>query len=180
MGRKPSNSFQEMTVELKKGTEFRMFDVKLPLSCKVIFETTDPKIVKLQGEQVVNIPLNEKTRITKLFQDKGYRVLKIEPYAMQVAELCPSCHNRGVPKIEPKNTIDTRERKWRNKDPRQLQPREQEYWLSFTHNSRKKCKISRYLPNPYPSWKRQKNSNIPYTKFLFPYNAGWLKSQLSQ
>jgi len=180
MGRKPSNNFQEMTIELKKGTEFRLFDVKLPLSCKVTFETTDPKIVKLQGEQVVNIPLTEKTKIKKLFQDKGHHILKIEPNTMQVPEICYSCHKRGIPKIEKKNTKDKRTRNWKFKEEASLKPRAPEYWLVFTHNSRKKCRISRFIPHPYPSWRSQKNSKFPYTKFMFPYNTGWIKSQLSQ
>jgi hypothetical protein len=76
--------------------------------------------------------------------------------------------------------MDRRIRNWKFKEKTSLKPRALEYWLTFTHNSRKKCRISRYLPSPFPSWKRQKTSNIPYTKFLFPCNTEWLKSQLLQ
>ena len=104
MGRKPSNSYQEQTIEFKKGTEYRSFDVKLPSLSKVTFETTDPKIVKIQGaEEILTIPPSEVEKITKLFEDKGLHVLNIEPLTMQVPELCPSCQKRGVPKIEKKN-----------------------------------------------------------------------------
>jgi len=51
MGGKPSNSFQEQTIEFQKGTEYRLFDVKLPCLSKVTFETTDPNIVKIQGAE---------------------------------------------------------------------------------------------------------------------------------
>jgi len=180
MGRKPSNIYQETSIALQKGTEFRLFDVKLPLSCKVTFETTDPNIVKAQSDQAVNIPPTEKDRITKLFEDKGYRVIKIEPLTIQIPGLCPSCSKKGTPKIEKKNAKDERNRNWKFRDevPRKYKP--DEYWLVFVHNSRKKCRISRFLPLPYPSWRKQKDSPFPYTKFMFPYNGEWLESQLLQ
>lgn len=180
MGRKPSNTFEDTSLALQQGTEFRMFDVKLPFSCKVTFETTDPKIVKMQSEEVVYIPATEKDRISKLFELKGYRVLKIEPLTMRVPEICPSCIKRGVPKIEKKNAKDERIRNWKYRDevPQKFKP--EEYWLVFVHNSKSKCRISKFNPLPYPTWKRKSESDIPYAKFLYPYNHEWLKSHLSQ
>ena len=180
MGRKPSNSFQEQTIEFKKGTEYRLFDVKLPCISKVTFETTDPKIVKLQGEEILTVPPSEELRISKLFESKGLHVLKIEPLTMQVPEFCPSCQRRGVPKIETKNAKDERNRNWKFREEVSRTYRPPEYWLVFVHNSRKKCRISRFLPLPYPSWRIQKNSNFPYTKFMFPFNYEWTKHQLEQ
>jgi len=181
MGRKPSNSYQEQTIEFKKGTEYRSFDVKLPCLSKVTFETTDPNIVKIQGaEEIITISPTEILRITKLFEDKGLHVLNIEPYTMQVPELCPSCEKRGVPKIEKKNSNDNRFRIERNFDAKEGKKRVPEYWLVFVHDSRSKCRISQFMPLPYPSWKRQKTSNYPYMKFMLPYNYEWIKHQLEQ
>jgi len=180
MGRNPSNSYQEQTIEFKKGTEYRSFDVKLPCLSKVTFETTDPKIVKMGGEEILTISPSEVEKITKLFHDKGLIVLNIEPLTMQVPELCPSCKNRGVPKIETKNTSDQRVRNWKHREQTPRKTRAEEYWLVFNHNSRSKCRISQFMPLPYPSWKRQKNSNFPYTKFMLPYNYEWIKHQLEQ
>ena len=181
MGRKPSNSYQEQTIEFKKGTEYRSFDVKLPCLSKVTFETTDPNIVKIQGaEEILTIPPFEVEKITKLFEDKGLHVLNIEPYTMQVPELCPSCEKRGVPKIEKKNSNDNRFRIDRNFDAKEGKKRAPEYWLVFVHDSRSKCRISQFMPLPYPSWKRQKTSNFPYMKFMLPYNYEWIKHQLEQ
>jgi len=180
MGRKPSNKFQETSIEFKKGTEFRLFDVKFPLLSKVTFENTDPKFAKGQSEQVVSISASEKERITKLFADKGFLVIKIEPYTMQVPEICPTCNKKGVPKIEKKNTVDKRYRNWKFKDKISPKTRPHEYWLVFVHDSKSKCRISRFIPLPHPSWRTQTDSKLPYTKFMFPYNFGWLKSQLSQ
>ena len=181
MGRNPSNNYQQYSIEFKKGTEYRSFDVKLPCLSKVTFETTDPNIVKIQGaEEILTIPPSEVEKITKLFEDKGLHVLNIEPLTMQVPELCPSCQKRGVPKIEKKNTSDQRTRNWkyRKQTPKKTKP--EEYWLVFNHNSRSKCRISQFMPLPYPSWKVQKNSNFPYTKFMLPYNYEWIKHQLGQ
>jgi len=180
LGRKPSNKFQETTIAFKKGTEFRLFDVKLPFSSKVTFETTDPKFVKAQSDKIVNISPSEKKKITKLFKDNGYRVLKIQPFIMQVPEICPTCKKKGVPKIEKKNATDKRDRNWKFRENIPKEPRPHEYWLVFVHNSRSKCRISRFLPQPYPSWRSQTDSKYPYTKFMFPYNFAWLKSQFSQ
>ncbi len=180
MGRKPSNAFQQQTIEFKEGTEYRLFDVKLPCLSKVTFETTDPKIVKMGGEEILTIPPFEVEKITKLFEDKGLHVLNIEPYTMQVPELCPSCQKRGVPKIEKKNTSDQRVRNWKHREEKPRKTRAEEYWLVFNHNSRSKCRISQFIPLPYPSWKTQKNSNFPYMKFMLPYNYEWMKHQLEQ
>jgi len=180
MGRKPSNKFQETTIAFKKGTEFRLFDVKLPFSSKVTFETTDPKFVKAQSDKIVNISPSEKKKITKLFKDNGYKVLKIQPFIMQVPEICPTCKKKGVPKIEKKNAFDNRYRIQRNFDQKKGKQRPDEHWLVFVHDSKSKCRISRFLPQPYPSWRSQADSKYPYTKFMFPYNFAWLKSQFSQ
>jgi len=180
LGRKPSNIFQETSIAFKKGTEFRLFDVKLLLSSKVTFETTDPKFTKGQSTQVIHIPPTKKTRITKLFEDKGYRVIKIEPLTIQVPEICPTCQKKGVPKIEKKNAIDKRNRNWKFKEEVPQKQRPYEYWLVFVHSSRSKCRISRFIPLPYPSWRTQTDTKFPYRKFMFPYNLGWLKSQLLQ
>jgi len=179
LGRKPSNIFQEATIAFKKGTGFRLFDVKLPLSSKVTFETTDPNTVRAQCDEVVTIPHIEKKRIKKLFKDKGYKVIKIKPLTMQVPEICPNCKKNGAPKIEKKNAFDKRHRNWKFKDVVPRKPRPQEYWLVFVHSSSSKCRVSRYVPLPYPSWRTQTNSKFPYTKFMFPYNFGWVKSQLT-
>jgi len=178
LGRKPSNIFQEATIAFKKGTKFRLFDVKLPFSSKVTFETTDPNVIKAQYDEVVSIPHTEKKRITKLFKDKGYKVIKIKPLTMQVPEICPNCKKNGAPKIEKKNALDNRNRNWKFKDIVPRKPRPLEYWLVFVHSSSSKCRVSRYVPLPYPSWRTQTNSKFPYTKFMFPYNLGWVKSQL--
>jgi len=178
LGRKPSNIFQEATIAFKKGTKFRLFDVKLPFSSKVTFETTNPNTVKAQCDEVVTIPHTEKKRITKLFKDKGYKVIKIKPETMQVPEICPTCKKKGVPKIEKKNAIDNRFRIQRNFNQKKGKERLDEYWLVFVHSSSSKCRVSRFMPLPYPSWRTQKDSKFPYTKFMFPYNFEWLKSQL--
>jgi len=181
MGRNPSNNYQQYSIEFKEGTEYRSFDVKLPCLSKVTFETTDPNIVKIQGaEEILTIPPSEVEKITKLFEDKGLHVLNIEPLTMQVPELCPSCEKRGVPKIEIKNVQDqrVRNRKYRDETPRKIRP--EEYWLVFVHDSSSKCRISQFMPLPYPSWKRQKTSNFPYMKFMLPYNYEWIKHQLGQ
>ena len=183
LGRKPSNIFQEATIAFKKDTKFRLFDVKLPNSVTVTYRVQVS--AKKDGTPIfgtsttnVNLPMSEKKKIIELFKDKGYKVIKIEPQTMQVPEICPTCKKKGVPKIEKKNANDIRYRIQRNFNQKKGKKRLDEYWLVFVHNSRSKCRVSRFMPLPYPSWKTQKDSKFPYTKFMFPYNFGWVKSQL--
>ena len=183
LGRKPVNTFQETSVEFKKGTEFRLFNVKSPFSSTVTFETTPPKFAKAQAEQSVYIPHTEKETITKLFEDKeGFHVLNIEPLTYQIPGFCPKCKNHGVPKIEKKNSSDTRYRSSRYQAERSLKSKKtSEFWLVFTHGSASKCRISRLLPHSYPGFKPNKKLGFDFTKFVFPYySLEDLEHQLSQ
>jgi len=180
MGRKPINTFEETSFGFKKGTEYRMFDVKIPFSSMVTHGPTDPKTAQWTSEELIHFPHTEKDRITKLFQDKGFHVLKIEPHTVKIPGFCPKCKNHGVPKIEKKNTQDKRPRTWRDKDEKPPKDRFPEFWLTFKHDSASKCRISRFWPFPYPHFQPNKKMNFDFKKFVFPYALDDLEDQLSQ
>ena len=102
------------------------------------------------------------------------KVIKVDPATRSLTDLCPRCHNRGVPKIEKKDTRDNRERSWRNKDPdeKSKKQRPPEFWLTYTHTKSKKCRISQYVNTPYPTFKHNK---IDIERYFFPHIIGNMK-----
>jgi len=106
-------------------------------------------------------------------QSLKVKVIKVEPAVRPHTDLCPRCHNRGVPKIEKKDASDNRIRSWRNKEQTSLQKkREPEFWLTYTHSKTKKCRICQYLNTPSPAYKYNK---IDIGKYFFPQIIGNMK-----
>jgi len=96
----------------------------------------------------------------------GYKIIKIEDSTRPLTDLCPRCHRRGTPKIEMKNTRDSRLRTYRNKDETLRKERPPELWLTYTHTRSKKCRIRQYVNTPYPAYKKNK---IDIERYFFPY-----------
>ena len=179
MGRKTKNIFEETTIAFKKGTEHRLFDVKLPFSVKVTFETTNPRVAYGTSDQIINLPILEQGKIVKEFEKIGYKVINIEPHTIKISDLCPNCSRKGIPKIEKMDTTDRRLRVWRNKEEKPRKKRPNEYWLTFDHKSKpKKCRIQQFVHSPLPDFRPSKTKDIDFKKFLFPYNFDWLENQL--
>jgi len=175
LGRKPKNSFIEGTIAFKKGTEHKVFDVKLPLSVKVTYKMQvsadlDGNPLYGQSEMYVNKPLSEKKLIQQEIEKEGMKVIKIEPQIVKLTDLCPQCHRRGIPKIERKDTTDNRTRTWRNKEKKPRTIRPDEYWLTYDHKTTpKKCRIQQAGNYPHPGFKKNERKNIDMRKYYYPW-----------
>jgi len=104
VGRKPKNRFVEGTIAFEKGTELKIYDVKLPFSVKVTYkakvsEKLDGSPKYAESEMYVTKPLSEKKLIRKEIQKMGYKVVKIEAQIVKFSDLCPQCHRSGIPKV---------------------------------------------------------------------------------
>jgi len=183
MGRKAENRFIDGTIAFQKGTEHKVFDVKLPFSVKVIYKvqvSADLDGNPLYGETTtyVSKPISEKKLIRKEIQKMGYKVKKIEPQIVQFTDLCPQCQRSGNPKIEKKDTADNRIRNWTYKEKRPPTKRPDEYWLIYTHKTKpKKCRIQQAVNIPYPAFKKNLRKDIDIRKYYFPQVIGLLKNK---
>jgi len=183
VGRKPKNSFVEGTIAFEKGTELKIYEVKLPFSVKVTYKAQvsanldgSPKYA--ESEMYVNKPLSEKKLIRKEIQKMGYKVDKIEPQTVKFSDLCPECHRSGIPKVEKKDTTDNRTRTWKNKVKKPRTKRPDEYWLIYSHKTiPKKCRIQQAVNSPYPAFKKNLRKNIDISKYYFPQVIGLIKKK---
>ncbi|NDB33630.1 MAG: hypothetical protein EB150_10375 [Nitrososphaeria archaeon] len=177
MGRKPKNEFVEASLAFKENSKIKKYDVKMPFLYAVTIQIDDPNSTKVTTtrECFVRPDSNLSELIKELENQKSpkIKVIKTEPAIRQFIDLCPKCHNRGVPKIEKKNTQDNRERSWRNKEKSETRKeRTPEYWFVYTHTKSKKCRICQYINTPDPTFKRNK---ISIEKYFFPHVLASLK-----
>ena len=183
MGRKPKSSFIEGTIAYEKGTDLKVYDVKLPFSVKVTYKAKisanlDGSPIYGESETYVNKPLSDKKMIRKEIQKMGYKVIKIEPQIQKFTDLCSQCDRRGIPKIERKDTTDNRTRTWKHKVEKPRRKRPDEYWLTYTHKTKpKKCRIQQAVNIPYPAFKKNLRKNIDIRKYYFPQVVGLLKKK---
>jgi hypothetical protein len=183
VGRKPKNRFVEGTIAFEKGTELKIYDVKLPFSVKVTYkakvsEKLDGSPKYAESEMYVTKPLSEKKMIRKEIQKMGYKVVKIEAQTVKFSDLCPQCFRSGVPKIARKDTSDNRNRTWRNKVKKSRTKRPDEFWLVYSHKEKpKKCRIQQAVNTPYPAFKKNLRKNIDISKYYFPQVIGLIKKK---
>jgi len=183
VGRKPKSSFIEGTIAYKKGTEHKIFDVKLPFSVKVTYKTQvsadlDGNPLYAETTTYVSKPISEKKLIRKEIQKMGYKVKKIEPQIVKFTDFCPQCHQSGIPKVERKDTKDNRIRNWTYKEKRPPTKRPDEYWLIYTHKTKPtKCRIQQAVNTPYPAFKKNLRKDIDIRKYYFPQVIGLLKKK---
>ncbi len=174
MGRKPKNKFIESCYAFEQGTEFRLYDVEIPLVYSLNVGIADPYFANAQTtmEYYFESPVDLNMLIRDV-EDHGYNLLEIKEATRKLTDLCPRCHRKGIPKIEKKNTSDNRERSWRNKEnTSQKKERPAEYWLTYTHSKHEKCRICQYENKPYPAYKK---NSIEIEKYFFPYVIGNMK-----
>lgn len=168
LGRKPINKFTVSSIGLEEGTEFRLFDVKIPFLYDITVESTSPNVSKI-GTTLEYYAKSESDldAIRKQLENDRfiYKILKIEQATRQLTDLCLRCHKRGTPKIEKKDTRDYKEKTWRNKDQTPRKERLPELWLTYTHTKSEKCRICQYVNTPYPAYKK---NNIEIEKYFFP------------
>lgn len=178
MGRKPKNKFIETNIAFEKGTEFRLFDVTIPFVYSITVEIVNPNLTKAQTtwEYYAKSP-SDMDRITKEIENDpfGLKVIKIEESTRKFTDVCPRCGEKGVPKIEKKDTSDKRERSWRHKEKTPRKEKPSEFWLTYTHSRLKKCRICQYVNTPAPAYKK---NYIDISKYFFPQVIGNMKRGL--
>jgi hypothetical protein len=175
VGRKPKNEFIESSYAFERGTEFRLFSVKVPFIHTITLETTNPNIVKTgTTREYYAVTEQDLAAIRKEVENDpfGFRIVKIEESTRKLIDFCPRCDQRGTPKIEKKDTRDNRERTWRNKDETTRTERPVEFWLTYTHTRSKKCRICQYVNTPYPSYKQ---NNLDIENYFFPQVLEFIK-----
>ena len=182
MGRKTANQFMEGTIASEKGTEHKVYDVKLPNSVKVTYKIKVS--AKLDGtpifgetEMYLPRPVSEKTKIHEELKKNGINVVKIEPQIVKLSDLCPNCHRRGIPRIEKKDTTDKRRRSWKNKDEKPITKRPNEQWLIYVHKTKpNKCRIQQAVNAPYAGFKKNLRKDIDMRKYYYPWVTEILKN----
>jgi len=176
LGRKPKNKFIEASLAFKDDSKFKRYDVKMPFLYAITVETNDPNNTKMKTTWEFFVKpiskLDEKIKEIESNQSFKVKVIKVEPSVRQLIDLCPRCHKRGVPKIEEKDTSDSRFRSARHMETKPVSKRPSEMWLTYTHTRAKKCRICQYLNLPDPAYKKNK---IEIDKYFFPYVLHHLK-----
>jgi len=186
MGRKTANRFMEGNIASEKGTEHKVYDVKLPTSVKVTYKIkVSAKLdgTPIFGETEMHLPrpVSEKTKIREELTKYGINVVKIVPQIVKLTDLCPNCHRRGIPRIEKKDTTDKRNRAWKNKDEKPLTKRPNEQWLIYVHKTKpNKCRIQQAVNAPYAGFKKNLRKDIDMRKYYYPYVTEFLKNQFSK
>ncbi len=176
LGRNPINKFIEAILYFEEGGKVKTFDVKVPFCYAMTVETSDPNIAK--ARVTWEYFLKDGSKLDELIkeiesQPFKVKVVRVEPVTRQLIDLCPRCHKHGVPKIEKKNTSDNRARSWRNKEETlEKKERPPEYWLTYTHSKRKKCRICQYINTPNPSYKK---NTLDIERYFFPRVVGEMK-----
>ena len=182
VGRKPKNQYLEAEIADCPNSVFRLFEVEFPFTVQVEYE------VKIGGNEnnphwattseIIYLPISEKDQIIEQCQKHGFKVVNIKPWTVKIPDICPNCNNKGVPKIEIKNTTDQRTRNWKYKEKpsESLPKRPNEYWLVFFHSpSRKKCRIQQCISTPHPAFKKNLRKQIEIEKYFFPRCLQWMK-----
>jgi hypothetical protein len=177
LGRPPTNEFTEASLAFKEDTKIKKYSVKMPFLYSLTVETNDPNNTKMHTKWEYFVkPISKLDGLIKEIENNQsfkIKVIKVELAVRELIDLCPRCKKHGVPKIEKKNTLDNRERSWRNKENTSTKKeRPIEYWLTYTHSKDKKCRICQYLNTPDPAYKK---NSIAIEKYFFPMVIGHLK-----
>jgi len=116
MGRPFKNHCEEISIGTIKDRKFGLWQVKTPFFTKVTFKNKlgkyyNGKSIYGTSWEIINKPISKKDEITKEFLEKDKKIINMEEYYIQFLDICPLCgHNKGIPKIERKDTSDNR---WR-------------------------------------------------------------------
>jgi hypothetical protein len=169
LGRRPKNKFIDANLASDEEIKIKRFDVKMPFLYALTVETDYPNNAKMQTTWEFFLKQDsELDELIKEVENQPFKVkvIKTDQVFRQFTDLCPRCHNRGVPKIEKKDTRDNRERTWRNKENvKPKKGRDPEYWLTYTHTRTKKCRIVQYTNTPNPEYRQ---NQIEIQKYFFP------------
>ncbi len=175
MGRKPSNTNYDLSID-NAGNKLKMFHVIVPYPSRVFLKPRGPEgaIItdKMSVISLCPLPYSEKEEITKVYEEHGEKVLKIEPNSFGITALCPNCKKLGVPSIAPKSNIsyylksghtlgdskNTGENiiKTKKKYP---------FWLTYKHG-KKRCWVQQWQANKQGTFKPNKKKKVDWRLYL--------------
>lgn len=176
MGRKPSNTYYDLSID-NAGNKLRMFHVIVPFPCRVSLTprpATESAIItdNMSVIDLCPLPYFEKEQITKVYEEHGEKVLKIEPNSFPITSLCPDCKKLGVPSIIQKSNIsyylksghtlgdskNTGENitKTKGKSP---------FWLTYKHG-KKRCWVQQWQHNKQGTFKPNKKKKVDWRLYL--------------
>ena len=184
LGRKTKNKFEDSSIALEKGTEFRLFDLALPSWTKITYRPMiDGQLSIAIGSEDVALPFSQKDEMIKKINALGHQVIEIKPSIMRVTDECPVCHRRGIPKIERKDAHDRRTRRPTHlgdiEKNKIYSKRAYEHWLTYDHKTRpKKCRVYQLESLESSKIKPSKTKIIKMEEFVFPYAIHYLKEKL--
>lgn len=196
MGRNQLNESIEASFRFEEGTEFRLYDVSLPEWSQVEIEIsiTEDGQSRATTTEIIGIDSSKKEKILQLYNDSphakkwGCKVLNIKPHTVKLTSICPQCYNRGIPKIEKKDTTDYRIKTGRYDVPaivfeNEVDPNYKgkyafKYYLSYLHGKGEKCWTREYISYPYPTFKQNNRKFFDIRECLFPYclDDGFIQS----
>jgi len=173
MGRPNKDKFEEVSYANVKGTEHRLVQVSLPfwLNATIMDKfgngtTTQP---------VCNYKLT-KGQITKLFQEKEFRVIKFENFTTKLPNFCERCRRKGTPTILKKSNYDLRHRTDTEYPTRDKRP--DEYRLVYQHTEKPKICIIGIFDIEHLSFKNPKGRITELHKHFFPRYLEKMKKDL--
>jgi len=177
MARPRKDKFKEIRLE-SEGIELEVVDVSVPSFVKVTYKEPISKDKKYYGttDQIVRSLHQTNDEITKIFQEKGMAVIKIEKATIQLPNICEKCHEKGTPRIDKKsNKLDyhAREIAPLEEDPKhRIQTnRPDEYWLVYDHKTKPNCRIALFDKNHF-LFIRPKNRKDNLRNHFYPIYLG--------
>jgi len=153
MGRHRKDNFNEIRIESTKE-EIEVVDVSVPSFVKVTYKVKLSESNSGTTDQEVRSLHQTNDEITKIFQEKGMEVIKIEKATRQLPNICEKCHEKGTPRIDLKsNKYDYRARAIAplTEEPKHKVPtnRPDEYWLVYDHKTKPNCRIAQFDKNHF-------------------------------
>ena len=181
MARPRKDKFKEIRIESIERTELEVVDVSTPSFVKVTYKEkigkyNDGKPIYGTTDQIVRSLYQTNDEITKIFQEKGMTVIKIEKATTQLPNICEKCHEKGTPRIDKKsNKLDyhAREIAPLGEDPKhRIQTnRPDEYWLVYDHKTKPNCRTAQFDKNHF-LFIRPKNRKDNLRNHFYPIYLG--------
>ena len=158
MARPRKDKFKEIRIESTQE-ELEVVDVSVPSFVKVTYkvkisEYNNGKPIYGITDHIFRSLHQTNDEITKLLQEKGMEVIKIENATIPLPNICEKCHEKGMPRIDKKpNKWDYHARTISplTESPNHKVPtnRPDEHWLVYVHKTKPNCRIAQFDKNHF-------------------------------
>jgi len=175
MARPRKDEFKEIRIESTQE-ELEVIDVSAPSFVKVTYREkiskhNDGKPIYGTTDHIFRSLYQTNDEITKLLQEKGMEVIKIEKATIPFSNICEKCHKKGIPRIEAQPNDFHYHYNITMQSKKNKSNRPDEYWLIYDHGKGKKCRIAQYDKNHH-LFKPTKNRINELHKHFYPMNLG--------